>query len=515
VPAFPSPADWRDVVIYFVLVDRFANPSSPPQHLPWDEPFDGWQGGSFAGIRDGLDYLADLGVGAIWLSPVFRTDGSYHGYGIEDFLAVEPRFASDPAAAGTTPGVAEAELRELVDAAHERGIYVILDIVLNHAGDVFEYPGIGSVAPWRSMPYDPIAWRPGGVKPAALQRNELFRRQGNAFSPNHTPEAGGDFYALKELVTDYVDAQTGRYPVRDTLIAAYQRAIADYDIDGLRIDTLKYIERPFSLLFGNAMREFALSIGKRNFFTFGEVWDSEERIAEFVGRYADESGDIVGVDAALDFPQAGVLPWLAKGLAAPTDLIAMYTKRKSVERGVVSSHGEASRFFVTFVDNHDFHERFHHEPADDPHRYDAQLPLALGCLFALQGIPCLYYGTEQGLHGAGSAPEAVREALWGAPAAFDPVAAFVPAVRELCSLRDRQPALRYGRQYFRPISGDATHFAASRDHPGVLAFSRILSASEVVVVANTRTDGDWSGHVIVDVPAGRRGIDARAPVCES
>jgi hypothetical protein len=86
------------------------------------------------------------------------------------------------------------------------------------------------------------------------------------------------------------------------------------------------------------MREFALSIGKRNFFTFGEVWDSEERIAEFVGQYADESGDIVSVDAALDFPQAGMLPWLAKGLAAPTDLIAMYTKRKSVECGVVCSH---------------------------------------------------------------------------------------------------------------------------------------------------------------------------------
>ena len=151
------------------------------------------------------------------------------------------------------------------NAAHDRGIYVILDIVLNHAGDVFEYPGIGSIAPWRDTPYDPIAWRPGGVKPSGLQRDAMFRRQGNAFSANHTPEAGGDFYPLKEFVTDHVDTNTGRYPVRDTLIAAYQQAIADYDIDGFRIDTLKFMERPFSLLFGNAMREFALSIGKKNF----------------------------------------------------------------------------------------------------------------------------------------------------------------------------------------------------------------------------------------------------------
>jgi pullulanase/glycogen debranching enzyme len=64
---FPSPADWRDHWIYFLLVDRFDNPSAPPRSA---DPCDTYQGGSFAGIKRRLPYLKDLGVGAIWLSPV-------------------------------------------------------------------------------------------------------------------------------------------------------------------------------------------------------------------------------------------------------------------------------------------------------------------------------------------------------------------------------------------------------------------------------------------------------------
>lgn len=90
--------------------------------------------------------------------------------------------------------------------------------------------------------------------------------------------------------------------MRNALILAYQYAIARYDIDGFRIDTLKYIEREFAQTFGNAMREYALSIGKKNFFSFGEVFDGEERIAEFIGRNTRDSSELVGVDAALDFP---------------------------------------------------------------------------------------------------------------------------------------------------------------------------------------------------------------------
>jgi glycosidase len=103
---------------------------------------------------------------------------------------------------------------------------------------------------------------------------------------------------------------------------------------------------------------------------------------------------------------------VAKGLIAPAEVIQMFEHRKEVERGIISSHGEASRFFVTFLDNHDQHQRFFFSAPDAPARFEDQLTLGVGCLFALQGIPCLYYGTEQGLHGSGDQDAAVREALW-------------------------------------------------------------------------------------------------------
>jgi glycosidase len=136
----PSPEDWRDVVIYFLVVDRFKNPIAPPKNLPFDTPFAGFQGGTIAGMQSKLPYLKQLGIGAIWFTPVLfnsqvldgaPNEGTYHGYGIEDFLSIDPRFASNPEAP-------EQELTAFVSAAQALGIYVIFDIVLNHTGDVFE-----------------------------------------------------------------------------------------------------------------------------------------------------------------------------------------------------------------------------------------------------------------------------------------------------------------------------------------------------------------------------------------
>jgi len=511
---FASPEDWRDCWIYFVLVDRFNNPEAAPR-VAWDQPFDGFQGGTLEGVRRQLGYLQRLGVGAIWLSPVLQNcqgqDGTYHGYGIQHFLTVDPRFASDK----SDP---DGELRRLVDEAHARGIYVIMDIVLNHAGDVFAYllddSSTASLAPWRDGGY-PIRWRGADDRPVAdwaqapqqgdprlvpaaavwpdeIRFNEAFRRKGMG------DETAGDFASLKELVTT-------RPEIRSALIRSYQHAIAKWDMDGFRIDTLKYIEPDFALVFGNAMREFALEIGKKNFFSFGEVYDDEYKIARFIGRATNDQGDMVGVDAALDFPLFYRLPGVVKGFVPPTEVAAVYALRKRVEEGVVSSHGEAGRYFVTFLDNHDQHARFRYVYPAQPGRYDGQVAAALACLFSLQGIPCVYYGTEQGLAGNGSVNEAVREALWGRPGAFSETDPFYLVLRDIARIRLANPALRYGRQYFRPISADRRTFGPSPFAPGVLAFSRILNESETVVVANMNMASDLTIFVLVDAvlnPAG-------------
>ena len=114
----------------------------------------------------------------------------------------------------------------------------------------------------------------------------------------------------------------------------------------------------------------------------------------------------------------------------------------------------------------------------------------------MPGIPCLYYGTEQGLHGVGSDP-AVREALWGGPG-FPQNSAYYQHISQIAAVRRESPALRYGRFYFRPISGDGQHFGVSTFLNGALAFSRILMDREIVTVANTDSVNPCAVYVIVN-----------------
>ena len=510
---FASPADWRDGWIYFLMVDRFNNPDAPPVHQPYDDPdYYKFQGGTFRGVQAQLKYIKDLGASAIWISPALKNlgwdTGSYHGYGIHDFLVAEPRFA-------TSAATADAELRALVDAAHAVGLWVILDIVLNHVGNAFAYsPGDPGTVPgvpfspqplpayWRlpdgtprpdPTPIEQITGSTGGdlVWPSELQQNAYFRRQGN-------PQAGGDdtigdFDTLRQMRTD-------NPAVQEALIAAYEYVIARFDPDGFRIDTLRYLKGDLPRRFGNAVREFTESLGKHNFFTFGEVLDNtaENDIARFIGRNTLDvtNEQLVGVDAALDYPLFFTLKPVVKGLAAPTTVIGMYDQRKTVEADIVSSHGDATRFFVTFLDNHDMKERIRYEAPGNPTEFDDQVTLGLACLFALPGIPCVYYGTEQGLHGAGSDP-AVREAIWG-ETGFPTTSPFYLAIQQLSALRNSEPALRYGRYYFRQVSGDQVHFGFSPYNGGVLAWSRILADQERTIIANTSATAQQDLSVVID-----------------
>lgn len=547
----PSPGDWRDCWIYFLLIDRFQNPNSPPA-FTWNKKYGFRQGGTFKGVQAQLAYLQQLGVNAIWLSPVLKNtfpeiDGfayAYPGYNTQDFFNLEARFASDG-----TEATAERELVELVDEAHARGIHVIVDIVLNHAGRVFDYvwqnqvqssfisndllygpPGgeppiqwmngsgmprsdwQDAVAPDGAMPNDAV-W------PTDLQRPVFFRRRGSKVSDTPGPPLNyvpGDFGVLRQLCVEYdasvagqetLRQQYGVYPVLSILIRAYQYLMAKYDIDGYRIDTVKYVRADMIESFGNAMREFALRAGKRNFFTFGEIYDSDATIDKFVGRNAP-SDQGFGIDSALDFPLFFQLPAVIKalGLNPPgvETIAALFNNRNVAEEGQISSHGEAGKYFVSFLDNHDQNSRF-----NAPGTPAEQVTMALALLFSLQGIPCIYYGTEQGLQGTIDgldAAESVREAMWGnQPNPFNTASSLYIALQTIATLRKSDPALRYGRLYFREVSGNAHDFGQSTGVGGLIAFSRILSDREILVVANTSGSNAFRGSVLCDVDINRTG----------
>ena len=495
--AFPSPRDWRDLFIYFLLVDRFDNdreepPAYDPNSTPKGrDPQQGgvFQGGNLRGIVRRLDYIQRLGANAIWLSPIFKNrrekDDSYHGYGIQHFLEVDPRFG------------AREDLQELVRQAHARGMYVILDIIINHTGDNWAYPGDLPYYYWKDAPgpFDFGFWRkinpPLGSQednaawPEELQHPACYKRRGQIQNWNDPDEAvNGDFLSLKELAISRSD-------VLDTLIKSYKYWIMVADIDGFRIDTVKHLEDSATALFCNAVREYAKRIGKQNFFIFGEVVADDLTLQRYIGRNSRIEGTnerFPSLDACLDFPLYFLLEETIKGFISPAALRERYERFKTL----YADHGAAGEYFVTFVDNHDQmarpYRRFMH---DNP--YSEQAILAVGYLLTSHGVPCIYYGTEQGFDGGGDNDRYVRECMfggqWGAfdttgHHCFNPKHSVYQGIARIAAVREREPALRYGRQYFREISGNGTDFGHPVDGRCTLAYSRILDDTEILVIMN-------------------------------
>ncbi len=507
---FPSPRDWRDVFIYFLLVDRFDNnqpdiPAYDPATAPRGrDPERGkvFQGGNLKGIIRRLDYIRGLGANAIWLSPVFKnrreTNDSYHGYGIQNFLEVDPRF-------GTTE-----DLQELVRQAHAKGIYVILDIIINHTGDNWAYPGDFPYFFWKDAPgpFEFGFWRevdlsPGlqaddAVWPVELQHPDSYKRRGQIRNWNDPEEAlNGDFLSLKEL-------HITRPDVLDTLIKAYKYWIAVADVDGFRLDTVKHTESSATAIFCNAVREYAKRLGKQNFFMFGEIVGDDLTIQTYIGRNSRIAGTterFPSLDAALDFPLYFILEDVIKGFLNPSNLRDRYERFRTL----YADHGEAGRYFVTFVDNHDqmarpYRRFLHRNP------FPMQAVRAIGYLLTSQGVPCLYYGTEQGFDGGGTDDRFIRECMFGGRwGAFDSTGRhffnaehpLYQRIARIATIRQQEPALRYGRQYFREISSDGQDFGHPIDGRCTLAYSRILDTTEVLMALNLEASSR-NDFVVVD-----------------
>ncbi len=503
---FPSPGDWRDVFIYFLLVDRFDNNQEglvayQPDLTPRGrDPQQGkiFQGGNLKGIIRRLDYIRGLGTNAIWLSPVLKNrqekNDTYHGYGIQNFLEVDPRFGT------------KADLQALVRQAHAKNMYVILDIILNHTGNNWAYPGDQHYYYWKAAPgpFEFGFWRevnptPGfqdddAVWPMELQQPECYKRRGQIRNWEITEEAiNGDFLSLKELNINHPD-------VLDTLVKVYKYWISATDVDGFRVDTVKHMESSATAIFCNAVREYAQRIGKQNFFIFGEIVGDDRTIQRYIGRNSriEKTNErFPSLDAALDFPLYFVLEEVIKGFQNPSRLRERYEQFKLL----YADHGEAGRYFVTFIDNHDQmarqYRRFLHQ-----NPYSKQVILAIGYLLTSQGVPCIYYGTEQGFDGGGDHDSYVRECMFGGQwGAFDSTGhhffnsdhPIYQRISEIAAVRAREPALRYGRQYFREISGNGIDFDHPMDGRCTLAYSRILDTTEILVVMNLEETprNDW------------------------
>lgn len=540
-PVHPSPRDWRDQVFYFLLPDRFsdgleaARPrfdrSDPtafaaPDRLAWMDAGKAFQGGTLKGVESKLDYLSGLGVTTLWIGPVWRQRpdlDTYHGYGIQHFLDVDPRFGT------------RQDLRDLVDAAHARGMYVLLDIIYNHTGNNWFYAsgdgGARTTLPYRFRPPHPVlGWRSGdgrpkagietaddGVWPAEFQDLDWYTRAGQIGrwdvepweDPLHpdTEFRRGDFFDLKDL-------DLNRGEVLSAVIRVYQYWIALSDCDGFRIDTVKHVAWETSRNFCGAIHEFAETIGKENFLLLGEVTGGEDmarNYLEIFGRNLDAVLDIGAPAARL----AGVV----KGQVEPRVFFDQFRGHDAL-----GSHRETGRYHVSILDDHDMVGRGKHRFAAHnplPER-EAQAAHAVGMQLTTLGIPCLYYGTEQALDGTEARHDAaldpdpsfedryIREAMFGGTFGpfetagchcFDPEHPTYLRIAAIARIRNqRDPvglALRRGRQYLRETSFLDRPFAIPG--PGELAgWSRILHDREVLVALNTHGAAARGADVTVD-----------------
>jgi glycosidase len=553
-PSFPSPVAWEDEVLYFLMLDRFSDDRETRYHgndgslvqggvtPPFragdaaNAPRDAWVragqrfcGGTLRGVASKIGYLQRLGVSAIWISPIFKQLASretYHGYGIQDFLDVDPRF-------GTRD-----DLRTLVRTAHDHGIRVILDIILNHTGDVFAYDpdryqtrradgttfldprwdGRGyRVAGFRdaggapALPFGPVdlstfpaAHPDGAIWPLEFQSADAFTRKGRIENWDFDPEfLEGDFADLKNV-------QLGSGPVDDyqpsdalkALATVYKFWIAFADIDGFRVDTVKHMDLGASRFFGSVIHEFAQAIGKENFYLIAEITGGRTR--------AFQTLETTGLDAALgvdDIPDK--VEYLVKGFRNPEDYFALFRNSLLVQK---DSHVWFRNKVVTMFDDHDQVRK-----GNDKARFcadagaDRQVLSALALNATTLGIPCVYYGTEQAFDGHGPSDQFLRETMFGGEYGafqsrgrhfFREDSSVYRELAKVLRVRREHRALRRGRQYLRPVSGNGVDFGLPRlvgpEIRSVVPWSRLFDETEILLAINTDPQGPRTAWVTID-----------------
>ncbi|MBI2933180.1 MAG: hypothetical protein HYY16_16165 [Planctomycetes bacterium] len=445
--------DWRDQSIYFVMTDRFFD-GDPANNQRGYSTFEkanphGAHGGDFRGLIRKLDYIKGLGATAIWVTPVLQNYEAYHGYATCNFLEIEPRLGGLK------------DLREFVAEAHARGMYVILDVVVNHQADLI-YPKDGTTG-YREEGREQDWYHRGRKErvmplPVEFQDLRLFHNHGDidrwddyGATPCHTET--GDFRGLDDFKTELPE-------VRDAMVRIYRYLIAQTDVDGFRVDTAKHVNSEFWQAWCPAIHEYAASIGKRQFFLFGEFWHGDDaRVGACTGT---RGGGKFLFDGMLHFPMWNTFKEVFREGMEPEAITRRMQFAKEYHDDLLN---------VLFFDNHDM-PRFLNGMGTDGW---ARLKAALGFLYTARGIPCLYYGTEQGFSG-GEDPWN-REDMCGANGDhFNPRHELYEWVAKLNKLRREAEPLRRGE--FVARWGESAG-------PGVYAFSRVTPTEEILVAFNT------------------------------
>ena len=538
----PLPAADRlpmDEVVYFMLPDRFENgstendtggfPGGPLEH-GFDPTAKGfYQGGDLVGLTRRLDYIQGMGATAIWLGPIFKNkpvqggpgqeSSGYHGYWITDFTRPDPHLG--------TPE----ELKAFVDAAHDRGMKVYMDIITNHTADVISYrecydesytgpDKVDGPCTYRSVADYPYTTR-GGVDGETINEGflgdaphvatrENFAKLTNpnyAYTP-YVPEGEEDvkvpawlnditlyhnrgettWAGENSLYGDFAgldDLFTANPVVVDGMIDIFKDWITQYGVDGFRIDTTRHVNPEFWQAFLPAMKDHAASLGNPHFYMFGEVYDPDPgALARFT--------TVDGFDQVLDFGFQQAVFEVVSG-QEPTERLIRFLRADDVYGpGAMKGLNQP-----TFLGNHDM-GRFSGMvkqaiPGISQDELLARTLIGHSLMFTMRGVPVIYSGDEQGFVSDGN-DQLAREPLFPsrtevyndndligtdattADSNFDVGHPIYRHIRQLSDMRAEHAAFRRGAMEPRLSELDGGAFAFSRFDP--------VDGTEYLVVAN-------------------------------
>ena len=362
----------RDAIIYHIFLDRFY----PGDGVPWKKPtnLSGFFGGTLRGAIQKLDYIQSLGCNAIYLSPLFASP-SHHGYDATDYYTVEPRFGTN------------AELIELINEAHQRGIRIILDFVANHWSN--HHPTFQAAQ--RDLDSEYRAW----------------------YTWQRWPDEYASFFTVKGMP----QLNLKHKPASDYLLKCAQHWLQQ-GVDGYRLDYAPGPPRTFWADFRQACKAV-----KPDAFLFGEVVSHSEGIASYIPHF----------DGCLDFMLADAL---RRTFVLETSTLQEFEAFLAAHE----TYFPDGFSLPAFLDNHDMTRILYLAKEDK-----AKVKLAALVLFTLLAPPVIYNGTEVGVsqrNPLGRFEEARLPMPWGDEADKDLLDYF----RRLGALRNQFSGLTSGRR---------------------------------------------------------------------
>ena len=347
-------------MMYLIMPDRFANGDPGNDDMPGMlEKADrknpnGRHGGDIKGITDHLDYLQKLGVTTLWCTPVLENNmpaASYHGYAVTDLYKVDPRFGTNDS------------YREMVDAAHKKGIKVVMDIVFNHFGTnsywMKDLPQKDWLHEWSEF------------------TKSNFR--GTVISDPYRSQ-----YDEKKMSDGWFDTSMADFNQKNPYVAKYliQNSIWWIEfagLDGLRQDTYPYSDKDFMADWMKALRSEYPNLN-----VVGEVWlNYPSLVAYWLDNKTNKDGYRSYLTTVFDFPLMGAIQ-------------KAFTENEGWDTGLARLYEILAQDFlysdpsktITFADNHDIERMYPVLKTPD------NVKMALAFIATTRGFPMIYYGTE-------------------------------------------------------------------------------------------------------------------------